>query len=114
MENPLAIILSSTGLIFLLVGYIQQRFPPKKINHLYGYRTSTSMQSQEVWDFAQQFSARKMIRMGGYITAFGLFSFAIDLNPFWGIGIALTIIVAGPVIMLLQIEAELKKRYPKK
>ena len=112
--NLLALILSSGGLIFLLAGYIQHRFPPKKINHLYGYRTSTSMKSQESWDFAQQYSAKKMMQMGTYITALGLLSWIIDLQLLWSAGIALTIVTIGPLIMLFKVESELKKRFPKK
>ena len=112
--NLLALILSSGGLIFLLTGYIQHRFPPKKINHLYGYRTSTSMKSQESWDFAQQYSAKKMMQMGTYITALGLLSWIIDLQLPWSVGIALTIVTIGPLLMLFKVESELKKRFPKK
>lgn len=112
--NLLALILSSGGLIFLLAGYIQHRFPPKKINHLYGYRTSTSMKSQESWDFAQQYSAKKMMQMGTYITALGLLSWIIDLQLLWSAGIALTIVTIGPLLMLFKVESELKKRFPKK
>lgn len=112
--NLLALILSSGGLIFLLAGYIQHRFPPKKINHLYGYRTSTSMKSQESWDFAQQYSAKKMMQMGTYITALGLLSWIIDLQLLWSVVIALTIVTIGPLLMLFKVESELKKRFPKK
>ena len=72
--DPMVLILSTGGLIFLLAGVIQQRFPPKKINHLYGYRTATSMKSQESWNFAQQYSAKKMMEMGTFITALGFLS----------------------------------------
>ena len=112
--NLLALILSSGGLIFLLAGYIQHRFPPKKINHLYGYRTSTSMKSQESWDFAQQYSAKKMMQMGTYITALGLLSWILDLQLLWSADIALTIVTIGPLLMLFKVESELKKRFPKK
>lgn len=112
--NLLALILSSGGLIFLLAGYIQHRFPPKKINHLYGYRTSTSMKSQESWDFAQQYSAKKMMQMGTYITALGLLSWIIDLQLHSSAVIALTIVTIGPLLMLFKVESELKKRFPKK
>ena len=112
--NLLALILSSGGLIFLLAGYIQHRFPPKKINHLYGYRTSTSMKSQESWDFAQQYSAKKMMQMGTYITTLGLLSWIIDLQLLWSAGIALTIVTIEPLLMLFKVESELKKRFPKK
>lgn len=111
--HPLFLILTLTGGIFLLAGYIQYRFPPKKINHLYGYRTSKSMQSQESWDFAQRFSAEKMMRMSSYMISLGLLSWFIDIEQFWGMGIALTITVIGPLLLLMQVENELKKRFPK-
>ncbi len=57
--NPLTLILGVTGLIFYVAGYIQFKYPPKKINHFYGYRTKKSMRSQEVWNYAQTFSAKK-------------------------------------------------------
>jgi uncharacterized membrane protein len=31
---------------------------------LYGYRTKASQQNQETWDFAQLYSAKKMITIG--------------------------------------------------
>lgn len=52
------------GGTFAFAGFIQRRFPPKKINYLYGYRITTSMRSQEAWDFAQAYSARQIIRLG--------------------------------------------------
>ena len=43
--NPLTLILGVTGLIFYVAGYIQFKYPTKKINYFYGYRTKTSMRS---------------------------------------------------------------------
>lgn len=112
--NPLVLILSTGGLIFLLAGYTQHRFPPKKINHLYGYRTTASMKSQESWDFAQQYSAKKMMQIGIYITALGLLTWIIDLQLLWSLGVGITIVIIGPLLMLFKVESELKKRFPKK
>lgn len=39
-------------------------FRPKKINNLYGYRTSSSMKNQEAWDVAQRCSAKLSIVFG--------------------------------------------------
>jgi uncharacterized membrane protein len=114
MTNPLVLILSICGLIFLLAGFIQQRFQPKKINHLYGYRTSNSMKSQESWDFAQDYSAKKMMKTGAYITVLGLLEYSIDFQHLWSVLIALVIVTISPLLMLLQVETELKKRFPKK
>jgi uncharacterized membrane protein len=50
------------GFIFFITGLITNTFPPKKINYLYGYRTSRSMKNQNNWDIAQRFSTKKMIQ----------------------------------------------------
>ncbi|MFY9242507.1 MAG: SdpI family protein [Polaribacter sp.] len=44
-------VLTTNGLLFLL-SIIFWKFPPKKINSLYGYRTFKAMQNQQIWDFA--------------------------------------------------------------
>jgi uncharacterized membrane protein len=36
-------------------------FPPKKINYLYGYRTSSSMKNIENWNLANKYSANLML-----------------------------------------------------
>ncbi|MFQ3340416.1 MAG: lipopolysaccharide export LptBFGC system permease protein LptF [Flavobacteriaceae bacterium] len=45
--NPFALILTLTGFIFYIVGWIQPKYPPKNTNYLYGYRTNNSMQNQQ-------------------------------------------------------------------
>lgn len=52
------------GVILYLAGFIIQRFPPKKINNWYGYRTASSMKDQQSWDEANRYSARLMMRVG--------------------------------------------------
>ena len=49
--SPFIYVLTTNGLLFLL-SLIFWKFPPKKINNFYGYRTHRSMQNQEIWDFA--------------------------------------------------------------
>ena len=36
-------------------GRVMEKKPPKKINGIYGYRTSRSMKNQDTWDFAQRY-----------------------------------------------------------
>ena len=60
MNNPLWTHLM-LGPLMLVLTFIFKRFPPKKINHLYGYRTPRSMRSQEAWDFANRFSGRALV-----------------------------------------------------
>ena len=60
------------GSIFLIMGAITAKFPPKKINMLYGYRTGRSMKNQQNWDFAQKYATREMLRGGWIMVAFSL------------------------------------------
>jgi len=51
-------------LIFMLmVSFIFVKFPPKKINYIYGYRTKRSMANQEIWKVANTYSARLMVKI---------------------------------------------------
>ena len=52
----------STPLILLLMGGLFYKFPPKTINHYYGYRTTRSMKTPETWAFAQWHNVRLIIR----------------------------------------------------
>ena len=49
--NSMLYVLTTNGLLFLL-SIIFWKFPPKKINHFYGYRTPKAMQNLEIWNFA--------------------------------------------------------------
>jgi len=53
MTNSFTYILSINGLLFLL-SLICWKFPPKKINNLYGYKTFRTMQNIDIWNFANK------------------------------------------------------------
>jgi uncharacterized membrane protein len=59
------------GVVLLLVGIIQQRYQPKKINQWYGYRTPASMKNQQNWDEGNRYSAALMIKIGLILTLAG-------------------------------------------
>ena len=92
MELYLGNVAIICGLVFLVAGYIMYKFPPKNINYLYGYRTGTSMKSQERWDFAQRYSALQMVRGGAVLTIAGLLMAVLSFN----MGI---ILAAGMVLL---------------
>jgi uncharacterized membrane protein len=52
------------GFVFAVAAFITLKFPPKKINSIYGYRTSRSMKNQDNWDLAQRFSSQLMLKQG--------------------------------------------------
>lgn len=111
--NPLEGILVLTGGCFVLAGYITKRFPPKKINHLYGYRTRTSMQHQEAWDFAQKYSANEMMKIGTIMLLLAGAIWLADIQFKGDIVVAIALTVVFPLFMFFQVEQELKKRFPK-
>lgn len=62
-------------LFMLVLGIVFLKFPPKKINYLYGYRTNRSMKTQEVWDAANIFSAKALIKISLWSLVFPVFSY---------------------------------------
>ena len=83
--NPLT--LGVTGLIFYVAGYIQFKYPTKKINHFYGYRTKTPIRSQEIWIFLQTLSAKKIQQLGIYLFFGGIFAYLINIDQFLECGL---------------------------
>lgn len=49
------------GPVLFILCFLFYRFPPKKINYIYGFRTSRSMRSQEAWDCANRYSSVALI-----------------------------------------------------
>ncbi len=65
------------GAITLFIGWIQKTWPPKKINNLYGYRTTSAMKNQETWDEANRYSAILMMKAGVVLVITGIIISAI-------------------------------------
>lgn len=111
--NPWVIILVATGLVTAIFGYIFLKHPPKKINWFYGYRTTSSMKSQERWDFAQGYSAREMIRTGLYMVAAGLLGGWLALKPVVSAFLSLPVTLLFFGIMIFRTERALRERFGK-
>ena len=100
------------GIIFVITALIMLRFPPKKINYLYGYRTTTSMKNQEVWNFSQKYSSIKMIQSGLFLVAFSFLGMVFHPNETVQliVGIGLSILVC--VFLFFTTEKAIKKNFP--
>lgn len=110
--KPLFLINFLTGAIFIIVALIQLKFPPKKINSLYGYRTKNSMKSQETWDFAQLYSAKLMLRFGGLLFLIAILLENVSLSKLeYEVVASIFIISSIVVLMLVIVERRLKKRF---
>ncbi|MFM8916523.1 MAG: SdpI family protein [Bacteroidota bacterium] len=105
------IILGITGPLFIVLGYYFSKFPPKKINHIYGYRTPRSMKSQEAWNFAQVYGAKKMIVAGWIMLGAGLLLLPFNLTEHLSALLSIGILIGSAIWMIVVTERELKKKF---
>src|SRR5688572_16208810 len=73
-------------LLWMLMGLIFYFRPPKKINGLYGYRTTRSMKNPENWHFANKLAPKYMfiiaqIAFGIALLYFFLFKDTLSFTP---------------------------------
>jgi uncharacterized membrane protein len=100
-----------TGPIFVIAGIIMMKFPPKKINSLYGYRTFSSMKSQERWNFSQKYSAQELIKVGFILTLSSLIGLVFDLRENIGVLIGLGFMLIAIIVLLIRIEKAIKIKF---
>lgn len=111
IHNLLFLIPVSTGIIFLIAGYIMRKFPPKNINSLYGYRTKSSMKSKEIWDFAQKYSSKEMMKSGIILVLLGLIGFVYQPTENTATIIGLGLVILIVVALIIRVEAGIKRKY---
>ncbi|WP_299286453.1 SdpI family protein [uncultured Mucilaginibacter sp.] len=102
------------GLIMLLVGLLQKYFPPKKINHFYGYKTPSSMKNQETWDEANYYSAKLMIKIGSIVLVAGILIVFIISGKYSSIITICLLMLSGisiPVVVIVMTENYLHKKF---
>jgi uncharacterized membrane protein len=63
--NPIIYVLTTNGVLFI-ISIIFWKFPPKKINNFYGYRTHKAMQNQQIWDFANTTFNQTFLKYSGF------------------------------------------------
>lgn len=107
------------GAISLIMGAILYRYPPKHMSNGYGYRTSSSLKNQQMWDEANRYSAICLLKSGlvvivaGLLITFVLKEAAIAPKLRGGLT-ALFLIASGPTIgifIILSTEKHLKKTF---
>jgi len=93
----------------LLLGWLLKKFPPKKINHLYGYRTQRSMKNQATWEAANTYSTLVFFKIS-------LYSFLIPVALYFlypQLNVLITIITNTLLLLyvLYATEKDLKTRF---
>lgn len=110
-ENPLFNITVMVGGIFFAAGFFMFKFPPKKINFLYGYRTNASMKTQERWDFAQKYAAKEMMITGLVLAGIGALASITDFGASVKLWVGVAMLGLAVVILKLRVEKAIKKRF---
>jgi uncharacterized membrane protein len=108
--NPPVLVCVLCGLIYIITGQVVLRYPPKKINDFYGYRTSRSKKSQAHWDYAQKESSKYIIQ-SGYYCLLTCALFLLFETGKAGIWIAIILTTLYPFISVIQTEKALKKNF---
>jgi len=100
------------GIIFLPAAGLMYFYPPKKINPLYGYRSTRSMKSQESWDFAQRYSTVQMAKMAVFMIVISFVGYLFPEGQImFNLIAGLVILLLGVAYMIITTERELKKRF---
>lgn len=107
-NNPLLLIPTLTGFIFIIAGFIQYKFPPKSINAFYGYRTNRSMRNKKSWNFAQLYSSKLMMKLGLMLTLMGMTGLIYTPSDAMGAIIGVGLLIATVVTLALKVENKLK------
>ncbi len=110
--NEILLSVGFVGMTLIIIGFFLWKYPPKKVNHLYGYRTRSSMKSQESWDHAQAFSAREMIKQGVLLVFLGgvLMLFR-DLTLLVSITIFMILLLGSFLVVIARTERSLKDKF---
>jgi uncharacterized membrane protein len=110
-ESPLFIIPVSTGLIFIIVGLVMHKFPPKGINALYGYRSVNSMKNEEQWHFSQKYAALEMIKLGVGLSFSGILGLLFNLSEKTGMLLGLGLMILMVVLLIYRVEKAIKATF---
>jgi|SRR5690554_164524 len=111
--NPLIVVpILFTVLINLIYGNYWKNNPPKEINKYYGYRTKTSMKTQERWDFSQKVGAQKMIKYSYYLSLSSFLGFLIKIE-YVGLSISISVIciILWAFMLIYKTEMAIRRKF---
>jgi uncharacterized membrane protein len=100
------------GSIFIIVGLVSYLFPPKNINYLYGYRTSSSMKNPEVWAFSQKYATIKMIQAGFILLAVSCTSLFFEIKENQHLILGISSLLLCPIFIFYFTEKAIKTKFP--
>jgi uncharacterized membrane protein len=109
--NETTLILLVTGAVLIATGFFWRRFPPSKINYLYGYRTVASMRNESTWKEANTYAPRLLLKIGLTLTLLGIMFILFPLPNKTGVIFAISIVVCGLVLLIWRTESRLSRLF---
>ncbi len=110
-SNSFFITLTLVGAVFSFAGWMLVKFPPRKINFWYGYRTKRSMKNKESWDFAQKYSGDLSLRYGVTMVLIAFAGLYLPLSGLWAEFLALPVMFLFIIMMLVKVERALEEEF---
>ena len=103
-----------TGFVFTFIGAILYSSSPGEINGIIGYRTSSSMKSQERWDFAQKYSAKLMQYIGSAMVILSALGYFVPNEFEYKQEIGIGLLITSAIVLIVFTEMAIKKRFKNK
>lgn len=96
------------------IGIGFKKYPPKKINGIYGYRTKRAMSNQKAWDYSQKRFGEKSFFLGMILLAINIIWLVISINYNQILDSMTTLIysIIQPIMLIISViltERDLKK-----
>lgn len=99
------------GILFFVIALLYFLFPPKKVNALYGYRTSHSMKNEDIFQAANKKSASLFLYLGSILLLIGLVSYLTEGSAF--LPIQTGILLGGLAWVIWRTEVYLHNHFDK-
>tara|TARA_B110000467_G_scaffold150755_1_gene158501 strand:+ start:1491 stop:1832 length:342 start_codon:yes stop_codon:yes gene_type:complete len=101
-----------TGPLMLVISYLYIKQPPKKVNALYGYRTSFSMKNEETWKEGNRYNAQFLFKLSLGICTVQIIGYLL-LDSGFDILTAVVFLVAGLLYSIRKTEKHLHSVFDK-
>ncbi|WP_299016512.1 SdpI family protein [uncultured Polaribacter sp.] len=99
------------GGIFVFVGVILKIFAPKERSFLFGYRTPSSMKSNEHWVFAQEYSSTKSLQIGLFLWLVVLINFFVDTQYYFSTKHQLILVFIAVLYLFITTEFAICRKF---
>src|SRR5438034_993973 len=113
MTPTLSTMTLAIGFVFLIIGLLFRIFSPRKINSVYGYRTSSAKRNIDTWRTANKYSASLMLLEGIILIIIGFIALQLPDSGVIGAAFGFALFFASIIILAVLTEKHLNKLFDK-